>query len=111
MLAKSANLTIYQGDDYAAAVLVSDASGNAANLAGYTVASQIRHGIADHNPDIVQTITTSVTLPNTINLGISHTDTINLIGPYLWDLQLTASDGTISTILAGKVVIQRQVTV
>jgi hypothetical protein len=111
MLAQRANLTIHQGDDYAAAVLVTDASGNAVDLTGYTIASEIRRGIADNNPDIVLTISTSVTLPNTINLGISHTDTADLIGPYLWDLELAAPDGTHTTILTGKVVIQREVTV
>jgi len=39
-MASRANLVIYQGNDYGAAVLVSDRTGAAANLAGYTVLAQ-----------------------------------------------------------------------
>jgi hypothetical protein len=111
MLAGRANLSVYQGDDFRAAVTVSDSTGAAADLTGYTVNAQIRRGIADNNPDIVQTISTSVDLPNTINLSIDHADTANLTGPYLWDLQLTAADGTKTTILRGKVDVLREITV
>jgi hypothetical protein len=110
MFAARAPMMIYQGNDYTAAVVVSDSNGGNANLAGYTIAAQIRRGVADRNPDIVLTIATSVTLPNVINLSIASADTGALIGPYVWDLQLTAPGGIVQTILRGQVAITPQIT-
>jgi len=110
MFAARAPMQIYQGNDYTAAVVVSDSNGGSADLTDYTVAAQIRRGVADRNPDIILTIATSVTLPNIVNLSIANADTGTLIGPYMWDLQLTAPDGKVSTILRGPVEITRQIT-
>jgi hypothetical protein len=107
----SADLAIYQGDDYAATVTVTDGSNTPPDLTGYTAQAQIRHGPADANPDIVVDITTSITPPNQIQLSIPHSTTTTLLGPrYLWDLALTAPDGTVETILAGWAVITLEVT-
>ena len=41
-MAVLSNLTIDQGADYSADIIVEDGNGNVANLTGYTVAGQIR---------------------------------------------------------------------
>jgi hypothetical protein len=105
-----ASLAIYQGDDYAAVVTVMGDGDTPADLTGYTAQSQIRSGPADADPVIAATVNTAVVLPNFINLTISHTDTATLKGNYVWDLQLTAPDGTIQTILVGKVQVTPEVT-
>jgi hypothetical protein len=106
----TANLVIYQGDDYAAVVTVSDGSGTSPDLTGYTPQAQIRLGPADNNPTVVVEIAASLTLPNTINLSIPRDITTQLSGNYSWDLQLTKPDATIETILAGSVHVALEVT-
>jgi hypothetical protein len=105
----NAPLYIYQGDDYAGVVTVLDSNGAAVDLTGYTPKAQIRLGPADHNPVVVD-ITTSLVLPNMVSLSIPHSMTTTLNGNYVWDFQLTASDSTIETLLAGGVVVTLEVT-
>jgi hypothetical protein len=106
----TANLAIYQGDDYAAIVTVNDGSGTSPDLTGYTPQAQIRLGPADTNSIVVVEIAATLNLPNTINLSIPRSITTQLSGGYSWDLQLIKPDATIETILAGKVQVTLEVT-
>jgi hypothetical protein len=105
-----ANLEVYQGDDYAATVMVTDSSGNAVNLTGYAIQSQVRAGPADNNPTIVCDVTCVFTAPNQITLSIPHATTTTLAGQYQWDLQLTSATGIVTTILAGGVAVTQEIT-
>lgn len=105
-----ANLAIYQGDDYAAVVTVSNGSTAPPDLTGYTAESQIRVGPAMYNPTVVVQIDTEVAPPNTINLSIPNGITLQLSGQYVWDLQLTDPTGIKTTILAGNVLVTPDVT-
>jgi hypothetical protein len=106
-----ADLLIYQGDDYSAVVTVTDGTNTPPDLSGYTAQAQIRQGPADANPDIVVDITVSLTPPNQIQLSIPRTTTTTLSHPlYMWDLALTAPDGTVETILRGWAQMTREVT-
>jgi hypothetical protein len=110
MLSK-ANLEIYQGDDYQGTVTVSDGvSPPDQVIAGFTAQAQIRNGSADKNSAVVIQIVTSVSSPY-VNLSIPRAQTVTLKkSPYAWDLQLTAADGSIQTILAGQVIVTPEVT-
>ena len=109
-MADTADLNIYQGDDYSAIVTVSSGSTPPAQvLAGYTAQAQIRQGPADIYPQIVVQISTAVNSPN-VSLSIPHAVTTTLAGQYVWDLQLTSSAGIITTILAGNVKVTQEVT-
>jgi hypothetical protein len=106
----NANLAIYQGDDYSAVVTVSESGSPVPpDLTGFTAQSQIRIGPADANPQVVVEIGTSVAA-NLVTLTIPAPLTALMSGLYVWDLQLTAPDGTITTILAGGVTVTAQVT-
>jgi hypothetical protein len=79
-------------------------------IAGYTAQAQIRTGPADSNAAVLVNIATAVASPQ-ITLSIPKAETTTLVqGPYAWDLQLTAPDGTITTILSGKVYVTLEVT-
>ena len=97
-----ANLTLYQGDDWAATVQVQNTDGTPADLTGYTAVAQIRT-IPASTAQVVTSLGLGVELPNTINLALSHGQTQQLGGSYVWDLQCTETDGTISTIMSGVV--------
>ena len=106
---QNANIALFQGDDYVANITVTDGSGPA-NLAGYTCQAQIRKDVADNATAITYDMAPTINLPNTIALRIPHAITLTLTDHYVWDLQLTAADGTIQTIIGGTVTCTREVT-
>jgi hypothetical protein len=108
-MADKVDLTIYQGDDYSAVVDVLNEDGTPTDLTGYTAKSQIRRSVADASPAVVVEIGATVQSPF-VFLSIPHADTEPLNGKYVWDLQLTAADGIITTLLYGQVTIQAEVT-
>ena len=98
----AANVSVYQGDDYAALVSVYNADGSDADLSGYTVEAQIRRKPADSSV-LVESFNVAIQPPNTIALSLTHDQTLALAGSFVWDLQLTeTATGMITTILAGK---------
>ena len=106
----TANLAVYQGDDYAGIVTVSNESGPF-DLADFDVQAQIRTGPADTAAEIVAEVTAVVVLPNQIALSISHAVTEVLTGKLVWDLQvIERTTGNITTLLAGHVTVTREVT-
>jgi hypothetical protein len=108
-MAKRQNLQMYQGDDYVATVTVSNADGSATDLSGFAVKSQIRRGVADVDADVVAEFTVTIQSPE-ILLALTHAQTTPLSGNYVWDLQLTDASGTVTTIMAGQVIVTQEVT-
>lgn len=110
MPVQKGDLLIYQGDDYAAEVLVShDGIPPDSVLTGYTAKAQIRLGYADDNSTVVVEIATFVHTPY-ISLSIPKAQTLLLMGDYLWDLQVTDSSGMTTTILYGTATVLQEVT-
>jgi len=110
MVAK-ADLEIYQGDTYSAAIAVSNPDGTPANLTGYTAAAQLRRGPADSDPVIVANFSTAVVSPN-ITISLPSWQTADLSGSYLWDLQITSPGPGLATttILTGRAKVTPEVT-
>jgi hypothetical protein len=110
MSVSKANLDVVQGDDYVATVSVTNADGSPADISGYTAKAQIRQDVADEARRVDVEITTAVASPN-VTLTIPHATTQTLTAAsYVWDLQLTSAGGQITTILAGTVIVTREVT-
>jgi len=105
-----ADLQVFQGDDYQGAVSVLDSAGNPVDLTGFTAQAQIRIMPAQYWPLVAADITCDILLPNTVNLYIPSTVTVNLYCTYIWDLQLTDANGIVSTILSGNVYTELDVT-
>jgi hypothetical protein len=109
-MAKS-DLAIYQGDDWAATVAVNNCDGTTADLTGYTAQAQIRTGIADQTAAVAAQLLCAVAPPNEISISLTSAQTTLLTQPvYRWDLQITSPTGIITTILAGAVNMQFEVT-
>jgi hypothetical protein len=104
----SADLEVYQGDDFLATVTVMEGS-KPADITGYTAQAQIRRDVADNAPEVAVEITTVVTSPY-ITLSILHDVTATMSGIYVWDLQIINTDGAIETILTGQVRVTQEVT-
>ena len=105
----NANLELYQGDDFAAVVTVTNADNTPADITGYTALSHIRRAVADADPVIVATLSTTVDSPE-INLSLTADQTEPLQGQYVWDLQLTGPSAEVMTIMRGKVMVTAEVT-
>src|SRR6516162_5401930 len=104
------DLTMYQGDDYAALITLTDpATGGAADLTGYQVSAQIRKDVADKAPTVVCQFSVAIS-GGQITLSLTHTMTTKLAGSYLWDLQLINPSGIYQTVMYGSVYSTQEVT-
>jgi hypothetical protein len=110
-MAAKASLTIYQGDDYVANVLVMEGDGvTPADLTGFTAQSQMRVNANDTSPNGAAEFTIGIT-GNLITLTLTNDVTRNLSSPsYIWDLQIIAPNGWITTLLFGNIQVVREVT-
>jgi len=104
-----ADLNIYQGDDYAAEVAITNADGTPADLTSCVASAQIRLYPADRSPSVVVEITAMIG-SSAVLLSIPSDETEKLVREqYVWDLQLTFPD-SIVTVLNGKVNVTLEVT-
>jgi len=104
------NLNVYQGDDEAWEVTVTlEDNQTPADITGYTAQAQIRRAPADSDPIIITSFNTSVQSP-IVFLALTHDQTKDLTGQYVWDLQLTSPLGAITTILRGNIMVTAEVT-
>lgn len=104
-----ADLRVYQGDTYNGAAEITNADGTPAVLTGYTAAAQIRADVADTAAAVVTDIVTLI-VNNMVNLSIPPAVTQSMRGYYVWDLELTAPDTTVTTVLYGRVIVIPDVT-
>ena len=104
----AADITLYQGDDFACVVDVSNADGTPADLTGYVVLAQLRRSVADEAPEVELEFTTQIN-GSMILLSLTHEQTAGMIDRYAWDLDLTDTAGMVTTVLAGRVAITQEV--
>ena len=101
-------LVIYRGDSYKWQFkLWSDtAKTQPVDLTGVTVKAEIRDRPGGN---LLGTLACAITMPNVINASLTSTDTA-LLTSGAWDMQLTYSDGEVSTVLSGLVTVTMDVT-
>lgn len=103
------DLQLYRGDTYKWTVKLwqDKAQSQAVDLTGATVKSEYRDK-SGGTPIVA--ITTALVLPNTINLTFPAASWATAPPAGVWDLQVTMSDGTVNTVLAGTVQVISDVT-
>lgn len=104
------NLTIDQGSTFKADIDVTDSDGDALNLAGYTVAGQLRKNYSSStSTDFTASVTS--TTNGTIRISLSATQTNGLkAGRYVYDVEITSSTGEVTRVLEGQVEVTPGVT-
>jgi len=104
------NLTVDQGTTFSANIDVSDESGNAQNLSGYTVAGQIRKTY-DSTGYTAFTATVTNAAQGTINISLTPAQTNAFsAGRYVYDVEITSSGGVVTRVLEGQVEVTPGVT-
>ena len=109
-MASISNIFIDQGATFTTTVTVTDSSGSAVNLSGYSVAAQIRKS---HQSTSSVDFTASVSDASSgeITISLTPTQTAALeAGRFVYDVVITASGGTKTRVVEGQAIITPGVT-
>jgi hypothetical protein len=104
------NLTVDQGATFNAQIDITDDSGNAQNLTGYSVAGQIRKTY-DSTTFTAFSASVSNATGGTITISLTATQTNALAaGRYVYDVEITSGGGVVTRVLEGQVEVTPGVT-
>ncbi len=105
------NLQIDQGSTFSKQITVYQTDGiTVQNLTGYTVASQVRKNYTSTNFVTINATNNDPT-NGVIVMSLTATQTAGMkAGRYVYDLQITAADGTVSRTIEGIITIKPEVT-
>jgi len=102
-MAAIANLIIEQGASFSSSVTVKDVNGNPYDLKNHTASAKMALGYSSTRTRTV--ITTTINSPESgvIVLSLTADQTSNLEAParYVYDIDITASDSTVTRVIEG----------
>ena len=104
------NLTIDQGSSYSAIIDVTDATDNALNLTGYSVAGQLRK---TYESSTFTAFTASINsaLAGKVAISLTATQTNRLAaGRYVYDVEITSGGGAVTRVVEGQLEVTPGVT-
>jgi len=105
-----ANIFIDQGTDFSITVDVTDTSGGALDMTGYSAAAQIRKTYGSSS--VSSTFSTSIAeATGQVTLSLTDTQTTALeSGRYVYDLNVTSSGGQTTRVVEGQAIVTPGVT-
>tara|TARA_A200000159_G_scaffold159988_1_gene179434 strand:+ start:1166 stop:1498 length:333 start_codon:yes stop_codon:yes gene_type:complete len=105
-----ANIFIDQGTDFSITVDVTDTSGGALNMSGYSAAAQIRKTYGSSS--VSSTFSTSIAEgTGQVTLSLTDTQTTALeSGRYVYDLNVTSGGGQTTRVVEGQAIVTPGVT-
>ena len=109
-MAVVANITVDQGSLFDSTIDVEDASGNPADLTGYTARGQIRK---TYSSSTAVDFSASVTDPSggKIKITLTGTQTQGMkAGRYVYDVEVVSSGGSVTRVVEGQVEVTPRVT-
>ena len=111
-MAVLSNLSIDQGSDFSAEIVVEDSSGDVANLTGYTGAGQIRKTYTSSTA-VAFGVTVTNAAAGLLTLTLTNTVTNAMkAGRFVYDVEITkTSNGEKTRVVEGQVTINPGVTV
>lgn len=101
------NVVMYQGDDFSINLAFGSNKTSRVDMTGMTGSCQIRRTLTSQPIDSVITISED---GKKLNWFVGHETTSTMSGKYLYDLQLTETDGSSRTFLSGEVEVIPEVT-
>tara|TARA_B100000424_G_scaffold87625_1_gene65556 strand:- start:989 stop:1324 length:336 start_codon:yes stop_codon:yes gene_type:complete len=110
-MAVISNIFIDAGTDFTTTVTVTDSTGSAVNLSGYSHAAQIRKSYDSSSATASFTTTTSDASAGQFTLALSNSQTAAIPhGRYVYDAVITSGSGTKTRVVEGIVTINPRVT-
>ena len=110
-MAVISNLFIDAGADFTTTVTVTDSTGSALNLTGYTHAAQIRKSYDSTSATVAFTTTTTNATAGQFTLVLSNSQTAAIPhGRYVYDAVITSGSGTKTRVVEGIVTVNPRVT-
>lgn len=103
-MAIKANLVVDQGTSFSATIDLTDASDNAFDLSGYTVAAQMRKNYTSSAATTFVSEHNGINGQITLSLSASTTSIIEP-GRYLYDVEITSSGGSVTRVVEGIVTV------
>lgn len=108
-MAVKANLDIDQGTDFEATIDLNDSAGDAYDLTGYTVSSQMRKTYASSTA--YDFTATHANTSGQITLTMDHTVTNDIPpGRYLYDVEIKSSANVVTRVVQGIVTVNGGIT-
>tara|TARA_B100000029_G_C17579404_1_gene959153 strand:+ start:1462 stop:1797 length:336 start_codon:yes stop_codon:yes gene_type:complete len=111
-MAATANLVIEQGTSFSSGITVKDLNGKPFDLSGYTGTSNMAKGYAStHSRQALTVGFNSDRTDGVINLSLTATETAALDAParYVYDCDITASNGTVTRVIQGLITVKPNV--
>ena len=112
-MAATANLTIDQGATFSSDITVKDNAGNPLDLTDYTASAKMALGYSSTRTRVTMTTafasdrTTGIL---TISLTADQTNTLSAPARYLYDVEITASDSTVTRVIEGIITVNPSIT-
>lgn len=114
-----ADLRLVRGDTYSLPFAITDSNDDAVNLTSYTVWFTMKYQTADLDAAAVMqletgsgiSITSAAGGTGTIDIAASDWATYSTGKNLVWDLQIKHTDGTVTTVDSGRVLVTQDVTI
>jgi len=109
-MAAVSNLSIDQGTTFSVTISVTDDTGSARNLTGYTGRAQLKRSYYT-NTNTAFTVTIDNPTEGEVDISLTDTQTSSLkAGRYVYDVELVSNASTVERIVEGIVTIYPEVT-
>lgn len=112
-MADTYDITLDAGSTYQLSVLWKDDSAVAINLTGYSARMHIRREIKDASTVLELSSESGLTLggsAGTVAVEIAATDTVDLSGVYVYDLEVESGGGVVTRLIQGTITVVPEVT-
>ena len=106
-------LNIKRGDSWSRTIYFQDGDGNPLDITGWTLFFTAKAKADDPDPGVISKTITTFTNPTGGEAGISlsSADTNQVIGSYLFDIQVKTNLNQITTVLEGILTITKDITI
>jgi len=112
-MAQIANLEIDAGSTFQTTIEYLDADDVAVNLTGYSARMHIRDTVESDDTVVELEDGSGITITaagGTLDIEIAATATKDLVGPYVYDLEIESGTGVVTRLVQGSVTVNPEVT-